>query len=743
MDTRRELEDTLYYAALQLDGPARRLFLEQACIDNPPLRTALDELLNGQDEADRLLERGSTALGLSPGECDELVQSLSSAIEVPTGERIGRYQVVARLGEGGFGTVYLAEQSEPVRREVALKVIKPGMDTRRVIARFAAEQQALALMEHPNIARVLDAGVTPAGRPFFVMELVRGERITDYCDQRRLNLRQRLELFLQVCGAIRHAHQKGLIHRDIKPSNILVADSSDGPVPKVIDFGIAKAIADRSAEGGFSTSGEQLMGTPAYMSPEQAENPALEADTRSDIYSLGALLHELLTGKPPFDGAELARLPPDQLRRVLREQEPFRPSVRVAQFSPDEFRRVAETRGLDPARLVARLRGDLDWIVLKTLEKSPARRYETVNGLAVDLRRHLDDEPVTASPPDPWYRARKLARRHRGAFAAAAAVLAALLLGLGATSWMFIKERHARQEQAVLREQAESSRQRESRLREQAIARETITRAAIAVNKGDFALADSLLERVKDLSPELSFDSVSAFRSVGEWHAMGGRWEKAAERFYALMEIDRLDTWEIVTLDYQSCGVVLAESGDVSHYRKFCRAAAARFSVLENGDAAGRILKTLLLLPPPPDLLESLRPLHDVTRRHWFEVESSTPRDLTGWEVVPLALAALRFGFEEDAEARCRRLLGMSGKAPALTETCRLILALACHRLGRADEARALLVAARPTVESRFAPGLKWGSSRQGFWFDWLFARVLLREAQAEIEGVNEDATRK
>ncbi len=471
------------------------------------------------------------------------------------------------------------------------------------------------------------------------------------------------------------------------------------------------------------------------MSPEQAENPALEADTRSDIYSLGALLHELLTGKPLFDGAELARLPPDQLRRVLREQEPPRPSVHVSQFPPDELRRVAENRDIEPARLAARLRGDLDWIVLKTLEKIAVRRYETVKGLAMDLRRHLDDEPVIASPPDPWYRARKLARRHRGAFAAAAAVLAALLLGLGATSWMFVKERHARQEQAVLREQAESLRQRESRLREQAIARETITRAAIAVNKGDFAVADSLLESVKNVSPELSFDSVSAFRSVGEWHAMGGRWEKAAERFYALMEIDRLDTWEVVTLDYQSCGVVLAESGDVSHYRKFCHAATARFSTLENGDAAGRILKTLLLLPPPPDLLESLRPLHDLTRQHWLEVENDNPSHMTGWEAIPLALAALRFGFDEDAADRCRRLLGQPKMPPALTQTCSLILALAYHRQGRTDEAHALLVAARSTVESRFSTGLAWGSLREGFWFDWLFARVLLREASAEIEG--------
>ncbi len=735
MDARRELEDTLYYAALQLKGPARRLFLDQACVDNPGLRAALDEMLATQDEAERLLERGRGALALSPGERDELVQGLSTAIETPAGESIGRYRVVARLGEGGFGTVYFAEQSEPVRREVALKVIKPGMDTRRVIARFAAEQQALALMEHPNIARVLDAGVTPAGRPFFVMELVRGERITDYCDRHRLDLRRRLDLFLQVCGAVRHAHQKGIIHRDIKPSNVLVTDSADGPpLPKVIDFGIAKAVVEHPAEGTLATAHEQLMGTPAYMSPEQAENPALDVDTRSDIYSLGALLHELLAGRPPFDPGELARLPPEQLRRFLREQEPVRPSALVARLPPDELRRVAENRGVEPARLAALLRGDLDWILLKTLEKSPARRYETANGLAADLRRHLDHEPVNASPPDPWYRARKLARRHRGAFAAGAAVLAALLLGLGATSWMFVKERRARREQAVLREQAEASQRRETRLREQAVAREAITRAAIAVTHGDLALADTLLESVKKVSPELSFDSVSAYRAVGEWHAIAARWDKAAERFRALMEIDRLDTWQVTTLDYQSCGVVLADSGAREAYREFCHAALDYFAAIDNGEGAGRIVKTLLLLPPPPEFLAALQPLIELNRRHWRPFEERQSGYRPSWEIVPLALADLRQGDYGSAAARCDRLLSQRGLAASLVQTCQLIRALARHHQNRDPRAREWLATAESVINARFAAGLERGSWRDGFWFDWLFARVLLREAQSEIE---------
>jgi serine/threonine protein kinase len=354
-------------------------------------------------------------------------------------ERIGHYKILQKLGEGGCGVVYLAEQTALVRRRVALKVIKLGMDTKQVIARFEAERQALALMDHPNIAKVLDAGMSETGRPFFVMELVKGIRITKYCDQTHLPTPDRLRLFAQVCQAIQHAHQKGIIHRDIKPSNILVTLHDGKPVPKVIDFGIAKAMEQSLTERTVITAFGQFIGTPAYMSPEQAELSELDIDTRSDIYSLGVLLYELLTGRTPFDAKELLQAGLDEMRRRIREEEPMRPSTRLSSMMDVDLTEVAHQRRAEPSKLTRFIRGDLDWIVMKCLEKDRTRRYETANGLAMDLQRYLDNEPVVACPPTAAYRFRKMIRRNKLTFAAVSAVAAALLLGLGISTWQWRK----------------------------------------------------------------------------------------------------------------------------------------------------------------------------------------------------------------------------------------------------------------------------------------------------------------
>jgi serine/threonine protein kinase/WD40 repeat protein len=375
------------------------------------------------------------------------------------GDRFGRYKILEEIGQGGCGVVFVAEQEEPVRRRVALKVIKLGMDTRQVIARFEAERQALAMMDHPNIAKVLDAGATDTGRPFFVMELVRGIKITDYCDQHKLTTTDRLKLFIQVCQAIQHAHQKGIIHRDLKPSNILVTLHDGMPVPKVIDFGIAKATADQKlTDKTVYTAFEQFIGTPAYMSPEQAEMAGLDIDTRSDIYSLGVLLYELLVGETPFSSEELLGVGLDAMRRVLREKDPARPSTKLSTMTDADLTAIAQRRQSEPPKLIGSVRGDLDWIVMKCLEKDRTRRYETANGLAMDVLRHLQNEPVIARPPSAAYRLQKAVSRNKLAFGAATAVAAALLAGVAISSWQKLQARRAQRETEAARNSEQKQR---------------------------------------------------------------------------------------------------------------------------------------------------------------------------------------------------------------------------------------------------------------------------------------------
>jgi eukaryotic-like serine/threonine-protein kinase len=426
---------TIFLAALEQAPEQWPALLDQACGDNAALRVRVDELLNAHQALGNVHDGGG-------------VNAVTLTIDQPTrqssGSVIGPYKLLERLGEGGFGIVFVAEQTEPVRRKVALKVLKAGMDTRHVVARFEAERQALAIMDHPNIAKVFDGGATDSGRPYFVMELVKGVPITDFCDQNHLTPRQRLELFLSVCQAVQHAHQKGIIHRDLKPSNVLVSRHDTTPMVKVIDFGVAKALGQKLTDKTLFTGVAQMIGTPLYMSPEQAGMSELDVDTRSDIYSLGVLLYELLTGTTPFSKERFKKAAYDEIRRIIREEEPPKPSTRLSEAT-ETLPAVSAQRHMEPAKLTRLVRGELDWIVMKALEKDRNRRYETANGFAMDLQRYLADEPVQACPPSAGYRFRKFARRNKKALVMTAAVAVIMLAATIISTWQAVRATRAEQ----------------------------------------------------------------------------------------------------------------------------------------------------------------------------------------------------------------------------------------------------------------------------------------------------------
>jgi serine/threonine protein kinase/tetratricopeptide (TPR) repeat protein len=436
-------EKSIFEAAVEMISQGERAaFLDKACGPDQSLRKDVEMLLSAHDRL------GSQPVDPSPDPRTALREPM--AFE-PLGSVIGPYKLMEQIGEGGMGLVYVAEQHHPVRRKVALKLIKPGMDTRQVIARFEAERQALAVMNHPNIAKVFDGGETPSGRPYFVMELVRGVPITEYCDEHRLTPRARLELFLQVCAAVQHAHQKGIIHRDIKPSNVMIASHDGTPVVKVIDFGVAKAIGQQLTDKTVYTHFAQFIGTPLYMSPEQAGQSALDIDTRTDIYALGVLLYELLTGTTPFDKERLHEASYDEIRRLIREEEPPKPSTRMSTLNAQAGSTLSAQRQSNPRELSLLLRGELDWIVMKSLEKDRNRRYESANSLAADLERYLKDEPVQACPPSRRYLLEKFLRRHRTGVLTTTALLAAALVIAVGSGYMVLDraDRHAKIEQKV------------------------------------------------------------------------------------------------------------------------------------------------------------------------------------------------------------------------------------------------------------------------------------------------------
>ena len=570
--------EAIFDAVLQLPPEKRAEHIQQACDDDAELRRLVEALLAAHG-------RAGTFMAEPAAPAPKQTIALSFAPTEKAGDRIGRYKLLQQIGEGGCGVVHMAEQEEPVRRRVALKVIKLGMDTKSVIARFEAERQALAMMDHPNIAKVLDAGATETGRPFFVMELVRGIKITDYCDQNKLATEDRLELFMQVCNAIQHAHQKGIIHRDIKPSNILVTLHDGKPVPKVIDFGIAKATQGRLTDQTLFTAFEQFIGTPAYMSPEQAEMSGLDVDTRSDIYALGVLLYELLTGWTPFDPKELLQSGLDELRRTIREKEPARPSTRLSTMLQADQTVVAQRRQAEVPKLIHMLSGDLDWIVMKSLEKDRTRRYETANGLAMDIQRYLTNEPIVARPPSTVYRFQKLVRRNKSVFVAAGVILAMLVMGLILLGYLLEQEKSAlkravaaEQTEIQLREQAERS----------AAWNHQVSQAGQLLLTAQYVESERLLRDVPAHASMVPFYNV-----FGGIHARHGEWMEALTNWNRVLEYAPADH-----VGYMNLAPLLLQLDDAAGYRHCRELILEHFGDTTDPRVAERMVKASLLLPP-------------------------------------------------------------------------------------------------------------------------------------------------
>ena len=731
-----DIESAIFEVALSLeDRIHRQVFLARTFRDDPAgLQRMITLLESAADSVSFFLEareeRGDVASDLLDQKSLPAVHAQREIVEV--GSTIGHYQLLRCLGEGGSGIVFEAQQTEPIRRRVALKVIRVDHMTGPARYRFDVERQALAMMDHPNIAKVLDAGGIHNGQPYFVMELLEGEPITAYCDRNQLNLRERITLFIEVCGSIQHAHSKRIIHRDIKPSNVLITLTDGSAVPKVIDFGIAKNFGLSGQRDPSFTEHDQFIGTPAYMSPEQVEMIGVDVDTRSDIYSLGVLLYELLTSRTPFDRKSLVNDGMASMRRTLLEDRHPRPSAKLAEIGDEDLKAIALARSSDPSRLIASIRKDLDWITMKALEKDRDQRYETAEGLAVDLRRFLADKPVSARRAGNLYILRKFIKRNRTPFYATAAVAISVIMGFGVSTTLYFREKAAVREQERLSLQAEQARDQELLLRQQAQARANVSRVAFLLSEGQVAEADALLQKNPLVSIEPSREASSVFRVLGNWYATYGRWQDATQCFRLMGQATEMNRPREILRgsDLLITAPALIESGDRKAYEVFRKETMARYLPVADSLEAEHLLKVCLLEKMPA---QTIRQLQAAAQLCEDSLNGKVEGSFRAWEAFSLTLYYHRKGDFAKAIAIGNR--GLS--EPNIKEICaaciRSLLAIAHHRLGEHEAAKADLELAVSIIRRPQVPEEGDQKVVQPRWYDWSVASLLLKEAEAAL----------
>ncbi len=687
-----QIEEIFLEAIEQGDPVKSKIYIEKTCGHNPRLLETIQSMLNDFHKAAEFFDDAAQRLSVP--------DTVAASDELEPGTTIGVYTIVRLLGEGGSSKVYEAEQSAPVRRMVALKILKAGMDTASVLSRFEAERQTLAILEHPNISKVYDAGVTDSGRPYFVMELVQGPKITDYCEENGLSIDKRIQLMCQISSALQHAHNKGIIHRDIKPSNLLVSTVEGVPIPKLIDFGIAKATEQNPGEG--RTIQGQPIGTPAYMSPEQFGCRNSDIDTRSDIYSLGVVLYELITGHPPFDNDELLQSGFEQMLHRICKVVPPRPSS------------LKNIRITYP-------RKELDWVLMKALEKEREQRYSTAHAFAADLESYLKKEPLKAHPPSRTYRLKKLLLRNKLATASIAFAALALAAGFTVSTLLYLRAHAAERVQTSLKEAAEE--------------RAHITRAAILIMEDRIDEADAEIRLTGGTLTQASVEATNVFRSLAIWNAKRGDWKTSADRWLAMAKVNRFDENDMTdkaTRDLLPIAPTLVMTYDFERYGQFRSFLLERLGTTTYPFAAEHLLKLCLLTPAPPAVMNKLQHAATVAERAMPGDDLTPPSEwMEAWRCLALGLWYYRNGHYEKAQIWSNRSLMRRDWEEARIVQAMLVRAMANKHLGNTEQAVADIEIARVSVNEHLQQELD--RMKDGHFHDWLNARILLNEAERTV----------